>query len=251
VSRPERNLVLTDVHVPWQDKRLCNAVFKLARDFQFDGLYLGGDTLDMYTLSRHHANSLYHLKGLTLTDEYRMGNEFMDDLCSAVGKKCSKRRKIWGNHEAFHTRWLHEQDHDKLGKELGSPTQGLRLRERGFKVKENWQNDSWRIGSHLELVHGLFTTTHPAYAHMARFGGSVIHGHTHRFNTFITGSAGGFNIGGLFDKKSKGFNYASHVQKLQWCPGFAVAYVFDDGSYNVHPINCWRSRFVFEGKEYA
>jgi hypothetical protein len=247
--RVQTSIVITDVHAPWHNSPLVKRVCQLAKDIQPDRLVIGGDFADLYSLSRHHKKSLYHLKGLTLTDEYDTCNQVLDDLGDAVGQSCEKDY-LWGNHEDFYTRWLHEEDNAKLGGEVTSPTEGLFLRERGYTVQENWMDDAVTLGRHLEVRHGIFCAVHAAKAHLDKFESSVMIGHTHRFNTFLTGSRGAFNIGGLFDKASKGFRYASASMKLQWCNGFAVVYVYDDGSFNAHPINCWNGRFVFNGKQY-
>jgi predicted phosphodiesterase len=251
VPRPEANLVITDVHVPWQNERLIKRVCQLAMDVQFDGLYIGGDTHDLYTLSRHNQRSLFRLKDITLAWEYERANKFYDDLLSAVGKKCRKRKLVYGNHEDNYTRWMHDEDHAKLGEALLSPIEACRLRERGFEVRTDWKSDSFRIGdSSLELAHGEYCTVHAAKKHLDEYEGSVMFGHTHRFQTFITGQRAGFNIGGLFDKDSIGFKYATASQRRRWCNGFAVVYVHDNGSFNAVPVNCWNGKFVFNGKLY-
>lgn len=241
-------LILPCVHVPWQNKTLLNAIYRLSLDIRPDRLIIAGDFADLYTISRYNKNSLYKLKDWELGDEYDACNAELDNIDAAI--KCKDRHYLWGNHEQRFVSWLEEGDNSKLGKALGSPQTALRLRERGFKVYTNWQDASVKVGTHLEVVHGVSTSVHADKKNMDEFEGSVAFAHTHRCQTFVWGKRGGYGLGFLGDRDCPGFQYMPLKDRRKWCNGFGVVYTLDDGGFLMNAIQCWNSRFVFGGKLY-
>lgn len=247
--RPYAALITPDVHVPWHNKTLLRKICRLSIHEKIDELDIPGDFSDMNSLNSHQRGSLLKLKTTTLTEEYKQGNELLDGLCASVGKK-AKKRFIYGNHEARYFGWLEDGDNAKVGEELTSPEEGLRLRERGFDVQTNWKDDSVKLGKYLELCHGNKTGKHTAAAALEDFEGSVIFGHSHRFQIYVTGKRAAYNIGFLGDKDSGGFNYMAASGRRKWVNGFAMVYILDDGSYRVVPVQCYNDSFVFNGRVY-
>lgn len=247
--RPQVHLVVPDVHTPFQNDTLVNKVCLLARDIRPDGIVFLGDFLDLFTLSKYSEDSLYQLKDLTLSDEYDAGREVLSRFLSALPRGCQKVF-IYGNHEDRHFRELQKKDHAKYGKELTPPDEALRLHERKFTVLTDWKSDSFRLGLHLELIHGTFCGVHTAKRHLDEFEGSAMMGHSHRFQTYVTGKRGSYNIGFLGQKDSKGFAYCARATRQKWVNGFAVVYVMADGSFIASPVSCWNDQFIFNGKLY-
>ncbi len=247
MSKPHVAVVLPDIHVPWHNKKLLPKIGHLLRDLRPQQLVLSGDFLDLFTLSRHNEGSLVKLGELTLSREYQVGNEVLDML--AVPSAC-KKHYLFGNHEDHYRRFLAHGDSGKLGNELAGPAEGLRLAERGFEVKDDWMNDSVAIGTHLEVIHGVYTNDHCSKKHLEAWGNSIIFGHSHRFGSYVNGKRGGYNIGFLGDINSPGFSYAPRCTRNRWVNGFAVVYTLDDGSFLVNAVQCWNDKFVFGGKVY-
>lgn len=248
-KRFQQWLIISDVHVPWHSKPLIRKLCKLAHDVKFDGFIINGDFLDLYTLSRHNAGSLGLLKDLTLTQEYVEGNKVLDDLMSTPLRRADKRY-LFGNHEDNYRRCLLQDDNAKFGESLRGPLEALSLSERGFQVLQNWKDDSVRLGSHLDVTHGVNCCVHVAAKALSEFEGSVIVGHTHRFNTFVTGRRAAFNVGFLGDRASSGFHYMPAKDRRKWTNSFATVNILDDGDFLANPIQCWNDRFIFNGKLY-
>ncbi len=244
-----QTLVLPDIHSPWEHKKLLRKICQLMVDVPFTGLVISGDFLDNFSIASHNKGSLGKLRSFDLSDEYRWGNDLLDNLLSA-GRKTTKRHFIYGNHEDRYFRWIEDGDNAKVGKALGSPTTALRLIERGFKVKESWKDDSVRLGSSLEVIHGQYCGLNPVRKHLDVYDGSVMFGHTHAYSCHVRGKRGGYNIGYLGDPSSRGFHYEPLANRKKWTNAFAVVTVLDDGSFLPHPIQCWRGRFLFSGKLY-
>jgi predicted phosphodiesterase len=250
VSHPKTYLLLPDVHCPFENKVLMRKINKLACNERFDGLVIMGDWLDMFCLGSYHEGSLYHLREWTLAKEYKAGKAVLDGLLDALGKRCSERHFLFGNHCDRFQRTLAKGDNDKFGGCLERPEEALRLVERGFKVYRNWQEDSVQLGAHAEVVHGLYTPVHHAKKHMDECEGSVFYGHTHRHQIYTTGTRGAYGLGGLGDWGGPGFKYMPRSMRRRWMNSFATVSVFDDGSFLPNPIQCWKNRFIYSGRVY-
>jgi hypothetical protein len=186
---------------------------------------------------------------MDLSDEYAEGVKALDEIDAAVGRG-AKRDFIYGNHEDNYLRWKDDGDNAKTGKSLESPEKALRLRERGYRVHTNWKDDSVRVGSHLDVAHGTKCSKHAAASALEDYEGSVAFGHTHRFQVFVTGKRGAYNLGFLGDRDSDGFSYAPASQRRKWMSGFGVVYTLEDGGFIMHPIQCWNNCFVYNGRLY-
>jgi predicted phosphodiesterase len=244
-------LVLPDVHRPFHNKILWAKILRVISDMgtALHGIVLSGDYLDLFTLSSHNAGSMGALTGMTLKDEYLDGLLGIDELEQASHKGLVKKF-LYGNHEDRYFRHVNEKDNAKYGGALLNPVEALRLDEKGWETKTNWKDDFFRLGTHLDIIHGIYTSVHAAKVHLDKTEHSVMFGHTHRFQTHYSGDKGAFNIGGLYDKNSKGFKYMPRFQREVWANGFAKVSIDDNGQYYAEPIKITNDCFVVNGKVY-
>lgn len=242
-------IVLSDSHVPFQSRPLFEKVCRLIVDLRPDGLVLAGDFLDLFSLSKYAADSVYQLKDVTLDAEYQAGNELLDEIDLAMPRG-AKKHYLYGNHEDRYFRELKKGDRGKYGSALLSPTQALQLRERGYAVYENWQDDVVTLGEHLEISHGLWCNKYAAAKHLDEFQGSVMVGHTHRIQTHYLGKRASFNIGCTCDVESKGFAYMPRPQRIKWSNGFAIVRIDDSGFYHTEVVQAYAGRFFANGRFY-
>lgn len=247
--KPEPWIVLPDVHCPHENKPLMRRVCQLMLDVRPAGLVISGDFGNYGSVSRHNKGSLARLAGLTLRDEYDAQNTLLNSIGAAVPRGCRKFF-IEGNHEDSYHRWVSDGDNAKVDGAITSPREGLFLDKRGYSYHGNWKEASVPIGPHLEIVHGEYCVAHCAKRHLDEHEGSVMFGHTHRFQVHLTGKRGAYNIGWLGDKNSPAFDYATASQKRRWCNGLGLVWLMSDGSFIPQPIQCWQSRFVHGGKLY-
>lgn len=212
------------------------------------GVYLLGDIADCNSLSAHERGRM-PLEGITLDWEYRETNKELDKLDEAT--KGVKKYYLYGNHEDRYFRTMQMVDNFKYGKALLSPTEGLRLRERGYKVKENWKEDYFLIGRHLEGIHGFYTNKYPAQKHLSELKTSCIFPHTHRVDVAVDGNMSATNIGWLGDKEAEVFQYASRIAKKGWVNAFDITTIDSHGYYYNQLIQCFQNRFYYAGKRYG
>lgn len=247
--REMRWFIISDIHSPFHNVRLVEKVCACIRAEQPYGIIINGDFLDLFSIASHNADSLGLLKNIDLEYEYRVGNDLLNKIDDALPKG-AKKKYIYGNHEDRYIRELMRGDRAKYAGALVSPEEGLGLRERGYKVFTNWKQDSIQLGSHLEVTHGVFTPVHAAKKHLDEFQGSVIVGHTHRFQSFVSGKRGAWNFGFLGDIESRGFYYMSRAQRSKWSNSFGTVDIDSKGYHYVQPIHIFNESFICSGVKY-
>lgn len=243
------HIVLGCMHVPFHNKKIVNGICNLIKDNRdhIEGLHIIGDFLDMNSLSAHDKDRV-PIKGVSLGMEYHTGNQILDELTKNL-KKDARKTFLYGNHEDRYWRHIADVNNSKYSDALLSPTQGLKLKERGFEVKENWKEDYTGLGK-LQLIHGEFCTQTPARTHLQRYKQGVMFAHTHRADVHYDGNMAAFNIGWLGDKNAAAFNYVSRLTKMSWINGFGIVHIDRDGFYHGQIVTAFNNRFFFNGKEY-
>jgi hypothetical protein len=156
---------------------------------------------------------------------------------------------IDGNHEFRLQRFINLNDNAKLDGALLTITEGLKLRERGYKIYDNYPHDVHRIGK-LSVIHGIYTNLHCAKKHLEVFNyHSVIFGHAHIVQVYRVGNdAIAVAVGGLLDIKHKAFNYTPLTQRNKWSNSFAVVHSAKNGHFWIDVIQCIDNSFVYNGK---
>ena len=247
-NTPGTYLVSGCQHAPWQNKKMFDAVFNYVnKEIDLQGLILAGDTLDLNSLSSHDKGKK-PLPGVTLDWEYTETNKFMDEF-DALKIKGTKDY-IYGNHEDRYLRYMTDINNSKLGSSLMSPEKGLRLEERGYNVYTSWKDDSIKLGPHLDICHGEFINVHSAKKTIDTYRKSTMYFHTHRFQIFVEGLVGGFNMGFGADINAPIFGYATRAMKNSWYNACALVTLDKDGYYHVEPLMFMNGKLIANGKEY-
>lgn len=97
----ERAVFLSDVHVPFHDEKAVALAMEFVGWFKPHVLFLVGDILDFYSVSRFDKDPS---RVEDLQDEIDQGARFLGEL----GNRCKKARKVYiqGNHEHRLARYL-------------------------------------------------------------------------------------------------------------------------------------------------
>lgn len=237
------------VHAPAENKAMMRGVTNLMRDLgdKVRGLVLLGDFIDCNTLSEYDKGRFPVIKNLTIQEEYEAGSRLLDNLTSYLHPDAHKIY-LYGNHEDRYNRYMANMQLAKTP--IPSPAEGMNLYDRGFHVYSRWKHDYVKLGDHLECMHGQFISTHCAKKHIDNYRGSVLFAHTHRIQTYIEGSVGGFNIGWCGDVDSPFFDYMERGTKMQWQNGFALVTVDPEGDFHVNQITCHNNKFYYNGIRY-
>jgi predicted phosphodiesterase len=136
----------------------------------------------------------------------------------------------------------------KLGTALMSPTQGLKLKERGFNVIEDYPDGYVQLGN-IQLIHGMYLNANHAKTHLQKVRSNIMYGHTHQLQVYSENGLTAYNIGNLADTDSPIFSYTNRFEKVNWKQGFAVI-TLDKGNTHVQVIEPVNNSFVYNGQIY-
>lgn len=235
-------------HAPWHNKAMYNSVFTyLSKEVELQGLILAGDIADLNSLSAHDRGKIA-LPEVTLEWEYKESGKFLDEFDDLNIKRT--KDFIYGNHEDRYNRITKDVDIAKYGSALKSPIEGLKLLERGYNVFTNWKNDCISLGPHLDINHGEFLNVHSAKKTIDTYRKSIMYFHTHRFQIYIEGLVGGFNMGSGANFNAPVFNYATRAMKNSWINSSALVTLDNDGFYHVQPLMWINNQLVINGVKY-
>lgn len=98
----EKNLVLSDVHVPYQDEDAVAIALQYIKDYKPDTIYVNGDVIDFYPLSTFDKSPD---RKAGVAEEANDAKEFIARLRKAAGKT-TRIVYLEGNHEQRLQRYL-------------------------------------------------------------------------------------------------------------------------------------------------
>ncbi len=173
-----------------------------------DELVFLGDHVDAGALFTKHRPKAIEDMEYSYAQDIQAANEFLDEVQQAAPR--ADGHYIEGNHEWHVERWavetLARKDDAELVIEALAPHKLLRLKDRGFKFYRQFQRymgitipNTIKLGR-CYFTHGIRANKFATASHVAEFGASVVHGHTHRAQEHRTKTVTSEAIGG-------------------WCPG--------------------------------
>jgi len=145
---------------------------------------------------------------------------------------------------------MKNNDEAKYGEALKAPEEGLKLAERGYNVYKDWKNDAIHIGNHLDICHGEFLNLHNAKKTIDTYRKSCLYFHTHRFQIYVEGLVGGWNMGFGADINAPIFGYATRAMKNSWVNSSCLVTLDKNGFYHVEPLMFINNKLIVAGKEY-
>ena len=240
-----RHLCISDLHIPYVNQELMLKIVKMLQNNKFVGLHILGDYLDLSSLSKYDIFKLN--KGVSLADEYIIGNFWLDVLCEYL-EPSSIKTFTQGNHEFRMHKYMQSVEASKLGNALISPTVGLQLKNRGFVVVEDYPDGYIQLGD-IQLIHGIYLNSNHPKTHIQKLKSSCMYGHSHQQLTYSENGLTAYNIGFLADRNAAIFSYSNRFEKANWKEGFAVIN-YHDGDTFVEQIECKNNRFYYNGVLY-
>lgn len=247
ISMPGTYFVTGCIHAPFHNRKMYESIYNyIQKEVKLKGVILAGDIMDMNSLSSHDRGKM-PIPGVTLDYEYKETNKFLNEIDDLTN---SNKIFLFGNHEDRYFRALSSVDISKYGSALLSPSDALKLADRGYETIEDWKTGHIRFGPHLEINHGEFINVHTAKKTIDTYRKSTLYFHTHRFQVYTEGLVGGWNMGWGGDQNQPVFNYASRAMKKSWMNSAALVTLDKDGYYHVQPLLYVNNRLIVNGKRY-
>ena len=240
-----KHLCISDLHIPFVNQTLLLKVVKMMQSNNFVGLHILGDFLDMSSLSKYDLTKVN--KGVSLSDEYIIGNFWLDTLTKYLAPNAYKSF-IYGNHSQRFHKYMQSSEAAKLGNALLSPMVALNLVNRGFVVEEIYPDGYIQLGN-IQLIHGIYLNSNHPKTHIQKLRSSCMYGHTHQQLIYSENGLTAYNIGFLADRNAPIFSYSNRFEKANWREGFAVINYHDDITY-VEMIECKDNGFIYNNKLY-
>lgn len=246
-----RELVVNDIHLPRENTKALNCVFKVMQDIPFDGITLNGDIGDWESVSRHsrfsppkcHWTDSQFLEASE--HEYDALTKFLDKIDKVAPQ--ARKRFEKGNHEVWVDDFIKESYYSRF--KQFDLDQRLRLKERGYTIFN--YNTFMKLGK-LNVTHGIYTGANHSKKHVESMGASILYGHVHDIQVFskITPdkqSHMAWSNGCLCDLNP---DYMRN-RPQNWNHGFAIVYVWPNNSFQVDIIRINSGKCVVEGKLYS
>ncbi len=242
-------VVLSDVHVPENDKRVWACIMSLLRDIKPGEVILLGDFLEMGSVSMHGG-----AEEARLAEDFAAGKEALKALREAVGDGC-RITYLEGNHESRLSRYLAAKAPSLI--ESLSCEVGMGLKDLDVEwVPEGKQPVS---RGDLDLTHGhQDLRERPSKFHSGKMaevygrpGRTILYGHTHKPQTFTRPAVGGVAtaIGmGCARTLTPGW---LHGAQAGWVHQIAVIYLSDAGRPYIYPVTFVHGQTIWNGKLYG
>ncbi len=230
----QRILFLPDVHVPYEDNRVVALAAEFKKDFRPHTVVAMGDWM-----STDQISSFENDCPVDLLDEFAR-TEALIELLGVT-------HYLMGNHEE---RLMRDGLVPANLRKFYDPVRNLHLKERGIQWRPyDSEKGVFKFGK-LTALHGFATNQYAARTTADQYGCCVF-GHTHRMQTHQPKKARvaqtGFNIGCMCQLR---LPYIRTKQPTGWVHGFAFAYLFKSGHFNMYPIRLVGREFIINGKEY-
>lgn len=242
-----RNIVLFDEHSPAYNLPFNLAVLNYIeqnRDI-IKSIVHGGDFLNASPISRHSKGKIVPT---TLGQDYETANKLLDafDMASGSGVETVF---MYGNHEAWYDQKLKDPEFAKLGTACLNIENGLKLKERGYKIYYNCKKDFHIIGD-LGICHGFYVNEFNAKKHLLKFQMNFACGHGHREQLYCDGKHRAYSIGVMADMNNDCFfEYTDIAGTGGWAESLLIADEFEGRT--TQQIIVWMGdHIVVDGKVY-
>jgi len=234
-----KRLFVPDSHWPFIDRKAWNCMVSVAEAFRPDEIVILGDFWDCYCISDYTKDPARNFK--LLEEELIEGRVALDELERKT--KAKSMVFLQGNHEQRIDRYV-ATFAGKLG-DFIQPKEVLKI-PNYYKWYPYGMRGHHRMGK-LIATHGSLTNKHVAYGMVAKYGASVLFGHTHKIQEFqvrnINGEVHrGINIGWLGDV-DRAAEYVKNV--ADWCHGFALGWFKPNGEFWTQTIPIIRGECVY------
>lgn len=237
-------MVMQDHHIPFHDQRVIHEMELFMEELQPKLLLYPGDIGDFYLLSKFDKNP-------NRQDKLQSELTLVADMFARQRRICPNARMIFelGNHEDRLRRYLWSKAPELASLDALTVESLYKLKE--SEVEHINYAEGVKINDLLMVTHGEAIRAHSSYTAKSmsdKYGGSGIHGHSHRLGSFYKRDRftvhGWWENGCLCDLEP---DYCTHPD---WQQGFSVV-TFVPGRFWVEQVQVISRRFMYGGKVYG
>lgn len=225
VLKAEKVLCLYDVHIPYHSIEALTAAIDYAKKDKVDCVFLGGDIIDCFKLSRF-------IKDPTQRNFAEELNLFKDFI-SVLNKEFPKARKIYkiGNHEERYQHFLFEKAKELVGVDEFNLDNIIRNRANNIEIVKDKRITNFYglnvIHGH-EFSSGFFSPVNVARGLYLRGKTSAIQGHSHQTSEHTETDMNGkitttWSVGALCEL------HPAYAPINKWNHGFAILHKTSGG----------------------
>lgn len=246
--KTQRAIVLTDIHLPYEDKKTLKAVEKFMADYKFDYYINLGDLIDFDYISKYNEANKRGNEGKRIRKDYETANKLLDRHQAIIrsNNKHAKFILLEGNHDQRIERFI---DKEPVTEGYFEMEHGLNLKKRGFQWYR--ENEVFKLGK-VRFIHGKYTSKNHAFKHVDNYGFNIVYGHLHDVQCYSKIQYGddstivGQSIGCLcrYDQKYLKGN------PTNWVQSFGIFEFFPDGAFTYNVVRIIKNKFIYNGKVY-
>lgn len=183
----ERAIVISDLHIPFHDTRAIAVVLAIIEDLQPDHIFLGGDVVDFYALSRFDKDPR---RALMLQDELDQAVDVLSLIRDAAPE--AKIVYVEGNHEVRLRAFLNGRAPELSGLRVLTLESLLRLDELAVEFVPMKGKTAYARFGGIKIGHFDRVNKQSAYTAkllMDDYACDLLQGHTHRLGTHLRKTA--------------------------------------------------------------
>lgn len=245
----QKTVLLPDIHSPYYDVEVMDAVDEFIIDYKPDELVYMGDQLSLDCISSWNKRKPLLKEGQRLLKEYEEFNENILEVHENITSPETRRVFMYGNHEQRANWYL--DDHPEL-EGMIDIDKNLKLSERGYKIIP--YNGIHKIGK-LNVIHGFYYNKYHSAKTVDVFEGNVVYAHVHNPQMYAK----------VTPLDRRGYHTATSLPCLCnikpsykqnspnfWLNGFGVVeHLPATGHFNLYTIIIVDNSFMWNGKYYG
>lgn len=245
----ERAVVMGDFHVPFHDPRAVQVALALVEDIQPEVIFLNGDVLDCYAVSRFDKNPR---RALELQDE--IDQTF--DILSRVREAAPTARIVYirGNHEARLNTYLNSRAPELSGLRALDIRALLSLDALGIEWVEGKGKEAYSEYGAVKVGHFDRVNQHAGYTAkllLDKHSTSLVQAHTHRLADVYRRYPGGRSVVGTESGCLCELD-PEYVSDPDWMHGLVVVTKECDGNrFHVQPVAITDYRALYNDVLYS
>lgn len=241
--------IVPDLHAPLHDPQAVETALKIYKYLKPNVTTFLGDCLEAEGVSEHIKDSIAARALADLGEEFDSFNSLFDQFTRFSEEVLITK----GNHDDRLRKYADQ--HPEVAS-LVNFEKNIYLKERrkdGKKIRVCEYNEALNIGK-LWFTHGTYTGDTSAKKMVMAYQRSLCYGHTHSYSTHtwtspidVRDKHTAYNLGCLCSQ-NPGF---MRNKPNAWTHMVAVAYIRDDGCFNLYPIGIFDGVATFNGREFS